>query len=168
MDVSRDGGATWTSVNPAFVTTSSTSGTVPWVVTGPVTSTARARVTWSGNPAVTSASPVNFSVIDRITVTAPNTAVSWTIGSTRSITWTHNLGTGTTVNIDVSRNGGATWTPVAANVANSSATAGSYSWVVTGPATTQARIRVSNAAGSDIERRELHDPVGGGPPGHRR
>ena len=97
VDVSRDAGATWTSINPAFVTTSSTSGTVPWVVTGPITSTARARVTWSGNPAITSASPVNFTVLDRITVTAPNTAVTWTVGSTRSITWNHNLGTGTNV-----------------------------------------------------------------------
>jgi hypothetical protein len=150
VELSRDGGATWAAINPAFVTTSSSSGSVPWVVTGPITSAARARVTWSGNAAVTSASPVNFNVIDRITVTAPNTGVNWTIGSTRNITWTHNLGTGSTVNIEISRNGGASWATIAAGVANAGATSGSYSWVVTGPSTTQARIRVSSGSASDV------------------
>ena len=49
---------------------------------------------------------MNFAIIDRITITAPNTAVTWTIGSTRSITWTHNLGAAAAVDIDVSRDGG--------------------------------------------------------------
>ena len=146
IDVSRDGGATWSTVNPAFVTTAAASGSFAWTVTGPPTAAARARVTWSGNPAVTSMSAVNFTILERITITAPNTAVSWAVGSTHNINWSHNLGTSQSVNIDLSRDGGASWTTVAANVPNSAATTGTYSWVVSAPGTTAARIRVSWAA----------------------
>ena len=104
----------------------------------------------SGNPAVTSTSATNFTIADWITVTAPNTAVTWATGSTQSITWNHSLGTSQTVNIDVSRDGGSTWSSVATNVANATATTGTYSWVVSGPATTQARIRVSASANSAV------------------
>jgi hypothetical protein len=151
IDISRDGGTTWTTVNPSFTTTNATTGTFGWVVTGPATSAARARVRWSGNPQVSSASPVSFTIVDRITVTAPNTAVTWTVGSTRSITWNHNLGTGQVVSIDLSRDGGATYSPIT-TFTTTSATSGTFSWVVTAPATNQARIRVgwsSNPAISD-------------------
>jgi len=77
-----------------------------------------------------------------ITVTAPNTAVNWAVGSTQRIKWTHNRGKGSTVRIQVSRDGGASWTTIAASVINSGVTTGSYLWAVTSPATGRARIRV--------------------------
>jgi len=46
------------------------------------------------------------------------------------------------VDIDVSRDGGQTWEAIASNVVNDTATAGSYSWMVNGPPTTDALIRV--------------------------
>jgi hypothetical protein len=143
VDLSRDAGASWTTINPAFVTTSASIGSFAWTVTGPATAQARVRVTYSGDTAVSSTSPASFTIADWIAVTAPNTAVTWTTGSTQSIAWNHSLGTSRTVNIDVSRDGGATWSAIAANVANATATTGSYSWVVSGPSTTQARVRVS-------------------------
>jgi hypothetical protein len=113
-----------------------------WAVTGPVTNSALIRLVWSGNPAVTDASNVAFRIIDRITVTSPNTAVSWALGSTRQITWNHNLGTTQTVDIDVSADGGASWSSVATNVPNATATTGAYTWTA-GPGTTaQALVRV--------------------------
>ena len=144
--LSRDGGASWTTINPGFVTTSATTGSFGWTVTGPATIQARVRLTLSGNPGVTSTSATNFTIADWVTVTAPNTAVTWATGSTQSITWNHSLGTSQTVNIDVSRDGGSTWSSVATNVANATATTGTYTWVVSGPATTQARVRVSASA----------------------
>jgi hypothetical protein len=150
VEVTRDAGGTWTAVNPAFVTTNGSNGSVPWVVTGPPTAAARARVVWSGNPGVSSASPANFTIIDRLNITAPNTAVSWTIGSNRSITWSHNLGATGTVNIDLSRDGGATWTPLATNVPQG-ATTGTYSWTVSGPATAAGRVRITSAGDPAIQ-----------------
>ena len=80
-----------------------------------------------------------------VTVTAPNTAVNWAIGSTQTIKWSQNLGTGTYVRVEVSRDGGASWSVIGASVKNA-ATAGTFKWVVTGPATAQARIRVTSTA----------------------
>ena len=150
IDLSRDGGASWTNINPGFVTTSATTGSYSWTVSGPATTQARVRLTFAGTSVLTSTSATNFTIADSITVTAPNTAVTWTAGSTQSVTWNHSLGTSQTVNIDVSRDGGTTWTSVAANVANATATTGTFSWVVSGPATTQARIRVSASANPAI------------------
>ncbi len=78
-----------------------------------------------------------------------NTNVTWTIASSRTITWTHNFGLTGTFTIEVSRDGGTTWSSVASGVPATTATAGSYSWIVTGPATTQAKVRVSSGAAVD-------------------
>ena len=78
-----------------------------------------------------------------ITVTSPRNALQWTIGNTYAITWNHNVGTTGTVKIEISRNGGTTWTLINASVQNSGASTGTYNWTATGPATTTARIRVT-------------------------
>ena len=80
-----------------------------------------------------------------VTVTAPNMAVTWTVGSARLITWTtsSNFTAGATFRVELSRDGGATFELVTASVPNATSTTGSYSWTVTGPATTQARVRVT-------------------------
>ena len=78
-----------------------------------------------------------------ITVTAPNTNVNWAIGTVKNITWTDNLGTLKSVGIEVSRDGGSTWSMLAANIPNSSGTSATFPWTVTGPATTQGRVRVT-------------------------
>src|SRR5207253_9116042 len=53
-----------------------------------------------------------------ITVTTPNTNVNWGVGSTQTIAWTHNLGAGRTVDLDVRSAGTGTWSLVAAAIAN--------------------------------------------------
>jgi subtilisin family serine protease len=83
-----------------------------------------------------------------ITVTSPSALVKWPKGSTQVIAWTHNLGVPSSVRIELSRDGGTTYSVIASSVSNASATAGSYSWVVTGPRTKLARIRVTWTAGA--------------------
>src|SRR5439155_3431634 len=126
--------------------------TYPWLVTGPSTAQARIRVT-SASGSATDTSDVNFTIASRITVTVANTAVTWAAGSTRTITWTHNLGISQTVDIAFSTNNGGTWTPMASGVANATATTGTYTGPVPAVVTTQGRVRVSwssNAAESDM------------------
>lgn len=142
IQVSRDSGVTWAPVGP-FTTTSATSGTYPWVVSGPPSQQARIRVSWSADASVTDISNVNFTILPRTTVTAPNTAVTYGAGSTRTVTWTHNLGMGGAVNIDFSPDNGATWAPLALGVPSSAATTGTYSVPMPATVTTQALIRVS-------------------------
>jgi hypothetical protein len=77
-----------------------------------------------------------------ITVTSPAGGESWPVGSSQTIQWNSSLVSGN-VKMELSRNGGTTYTEV---LAASTSNDGSESWTVSGPATTQARIRVSSVA----------------------
>jgi hypothetical protein len=81
-----------------------------------------------------------------ITVSAPNGGETWGVGSSQTITWTSTNVLGN-VNIDLSTNGGTTF-PIA--VATNTVNDGSEVWTVTGPATTQARIRVTSVMDATI------------------
>jgi uncharacterized repeat protein (TIGR03803 family) len=143
VELSRNDGATWETLAASFQNTGATSSTLPWVVTGPASTTARLRVTWLDGPA-TDVSNVAFSIVrPTITVTAPNTAVTWSVGSTRAITWRHNMAVGQLVNLEISRDGGGTWATIANGVGNATATTGTFTWTVAGPTTSAARVRVS-------------------------
>jgi surface antigen len=72
-----------------------------------------------------------------ITVISPNGGEKWPMGSIQTIRWSSTGVTGN-VRIDLSRNGGSSWETIIPYTAND----GSEAWIVTGPATTQARIRV--------------------------
>jgi len=87
----------------------------------------------------------NFASSPSITVTYPNGGENWNIGSIKTITWTSSGITGG-ASIDISRDGGSSWSDIITNAAND----GSQSWTVAGPATTQARIRVRSASDGSI------------------
>jgi hypothetical protein len=75
----------------------------------------------------------------QITVTFPNGGEVLHINHNATAKWTKAGVTGN-VNIDLSRDGGTIWEPVLANTPDD----GKQAWKVTGPATTQGRIRVCN------------------------
>jgi hypothetical protein len=109
-----------------------------------LTSQALVRISPSGNPGDGDTSDVPFTLDPpSLAVAAPDTNVTWPIGSIQSVAWAHNLGTAEQVQIDVSRDGGATWESVAATLANSGSSSGTFPWPVTGPETATARIRVN-------------------------
>ena len=79
------------------------------------------------------------------TVTSPNGGESWPVnGSLQTVKWTP--GDGGDVAIELSRDNGGSWETLFASTAND----GSQSWTVSGPATSQALVRISNAIGSDV------------------
>jgi Big-like domain-containing protein len=145
IDVSRDNGVTWSPLT-VFTTTAATSGSYSWLVSGPPANQARIRVTYTADPSVSDVSNVPFTILPRVTVTSPNSLVTWGAGSTRRINWTHNLGTIETVNLHFSADGGLTWNPLATGVPNGTATTGSWTGPMPAVATTQARIRVSQTS----------------------
>jgi hypothetical protein len=150
LDVSRDGGASWTSLAHLTTGAGTTASTYSWLVTGPPAAAARIRAVWEAQPEISDTSNVNFAVLERITVTAPNTNVSWTRGSVRAITWTHNLDAGSTVNVELTRDNGGTWETIATNVVSATATTGTLAWTVTGTPTQSARIRISSTTDPTI------------------
>ncbi len=75
-----------------------------------------------------------------LTLTSPNGGESWSGGNSRAITWTSaNV---SNVKLEYSTNNGSSWTVIASSVA---ASTGSYTWAVPNTATTQARVRISDA-----------------------
>ncbi len=76
-----------------------------------------------------------------ITITSPNGGESWLANSTHTITWTSSDFTGN-VAIDLSTDGGATWTTIASSVTNT----GSYNWTLPPTTSTTCRVRVKDAA----------------------
>jgi len=69
----------------------------------------------------------------------PNGGESWKTKSNQTIQWTSTQVSGP-VKIELSRNGGTSWVTLFASTPND----GAQSWKVTGPATTQARVRISS------------------------
>ena len=147
--VSADNGVTYTPV-AGCVGLAGAARSCNWAAPGPVSAAARIRVTArDAAGSVSDVSNAAFSIqtgAPLIAVTYPNSAVNVGIGSKQTVKWNHNLGAGSFVRIELSRDNGATFPEtLAASLQNTSASQGSFTWVVTGPATAgpQARIRVS-------------------------
>src|SRR5262249_18627029 len=125
-----------------------------WTVNGPATTRARIRATWVSEPSVTDVSDADFTIASpSLTVTFPNAAISVQAGATQAITFTHTLGAGQPVALEISRDSGVTWSLIKTVTTISPSGTDAGVWTVTGPATTQARIRarwVSDPSASDI------------------
>jgi hypothetical protein len=120
-------------------------------VAGAVSSAARVRVSSAVNSAIADESDAAFAIVaapptPTISVTSPNGAESWTVGTLHAITWTSaNL----TANIKIELNRAypsGTWETLAASVTNG----GTWSWTVAGAVSSAARVRVSSAVNSAI------------------
>jgi hypothetical protein len=128
--------ATW----ETLVASTGNTGSYPWTVTGPVTSTARVRITGITQTTVGDTSNANFTIGTRsITVTAPNGGETWLASTSYSITWT-SANLSENVKIELNRSyPSATWETLIASTSNS----GTYSWTATAPVTSAARVRIS-------------------------
>jgi ELWxxDGT repeat protein len=148
IEISRNGGASWSTIASA-APNSSTTGSYSWSVTGPHASAALIRVASTANTTVKDTSDATFTIgAPSLTVTSPNTAVAWPNGSSQAIRWTHNLGSTDFLRIELSRDGGTTWSVLHPGWPAISLP---YNWAVTGPATTQARVRVRRTTGSPVD-----------------
>ncbi len=112
---------------------------VTWTPTGAGSSSARVRVYLNATPDIGDTSNANFTLVTpAITVTAPNGNDTLYTGATYSIAWTRqNASGGVTVAINRGYPASA-WENITTN-----STVNSYSWVVSGPVTENARVRVT-------------------------
>jgi hypothetical protein len=107
-----------------------------------VSSQALVRVSSITTPSINDISNAVFTISGgSVTVLSPNGGETWVIGSTQTIQWS-STGLSGKVKIELSRDGGTTWTLLFNNVVNT----GSKTWKVTKPATAQARIRISGVS----------------------
>ena len=155
---------TWETLNSSV-----TVDTLSYTPTGSITTTARIRVLLNSDGSIGDTSNSNFSIINpQIVLTAPNGGETWVSGNTQSITWTRSGASGAAT-ILLNRN----YPSGAWETLSSSETGTSYSWLVTTPVTSAARVRIflnSNTAIADTSNSNfeivvpsvtLTDPVGG-------
>jgi hypothetical protein len=141
--LSRDGGATYPDT---LATGEANDGVFSWLAATPLSTTARVKVIAydAASNSGQDASNGNFAIADgtvpEVTVTAANGGENWQVDSFFDITWTatDNIGV-TSISIVLSRDGGATYPDT---IATGEVNDGVYSWQVTAPVTTTARIKV--------------------------
>lgn len=145
IELTRNAGSEWEVLFPNIAN----DGEAQWVVSGPATKSARLRITSIDEPSVTDSSNGLLEiVVPGITVTSPGKGARGLIGSQLEVKWTSaGVAAASAVRIDLSRDGGASWTPVIASTANDGATA----IEVTGPAANNALIRVVALDGSNAQ-----------------
>ena len=142
-EYSVDGGATYALI-PGCTGLAASARSCTWTSPGPPTAAGRIRVRGRDGSNNEGAAEAAVTIVSPfVTVTSPNTSMRWNVGTVQTIRWNHNLGVGQPMRIEVSRNGGSSWTLIHAAVPNDAATTGSYAWVVTGPTTSHGRIRVT-------------------------
>ena len=143
LDYSINGGDNWTRIVSDIA---NTTGTYAWQVPNTPTTQGRVRVRDAVNNVVVDSSDANFTInaaTPFVIVNAPNGSERYYCGQTKNITWqapTFNI---STVKIELSMNGGATWDLITAATQNT----GSYGWlvpIVTTPMP-NCRIRISKA-----------------------
>jgi len=143
IQLSRNGGLTWTTI----IASTPNDGSQAWWVIWPATDQARIRVVSIANPTISDISDGNFTITWLgIWVISPNGCERWAVGTNHIIWWISSGGVTGNVSIELSRDGGSTWTTIVASTRND----GSQAWQVTGPATTQARIKVVSIANPAI------------------
>lgn len=116
------------------------SGTRPWTVTTPAaTGTARIRVTSVDSPEYADTSDASFSIsLPSLTLLSPNGGEYWPTGSLQEIEWS-SAGLAL-VQVEINRNyPSGNWEVL------STESVGGELWQVTGPATSNARIRILGA-----------------------
>ncbi len=88
-------------------------------------------------------SQINIYKAANVTVLSPNGGETAYVGEPLNITWNPSTVT-SNVNIYISRNSGTSWTAITPS-GGVPASDSSYSWTVTGPASTQARVKIARA-----------------------
>jgi len=136
LEFSSNGGSTWQSIDD----NEPNDGIFAWTVPTAASTNCKVRVTSVINENITDESDGVFTIVTpNMTLTSPNGGEQILIGSNYNITWTDNTGLAT-IKIELSTNGGSTWTTVEAGAPNN----GSYSWTVPNNPSTTCLIRISD------------------------
>jgi hypothetical protein len=146
IEYSVNGGNTW---NTIVDSVDANDRSYNWTVPNIPSNQCKIRISKTNDPSINDISDVNFN-IERpaITITSPNTPLTWYAYSTYQITWSApNLTTAANVKLEYSINGGNTWNTIVNAVAVSP---GTYSWTIPNIASNQCRIRISKTDDATI------------------
>ncbi len=142
LEYATDGG---TAYNTITASTPAGAGTYPWTVPDAITTQARVRVSDVNDSSANDASDNNFKIRGSLTITAPNGAEKWNVGTNRLITW-DRTGSIPNIKLEYSSNNGTVYTPIVASTTNT----GSYSWTIPDAISTQALVRITDLGDNTV------------------
>ncbi|MCS7028666.1 MAG: T9SS type A sorting domain-containing protein [Bacteroidia bacterium] len=138
--LSTDNGVTWNNV-ASLVASGSSGGTHTMIVPLVTSNQCLIKVVDAVTPSIKDSSNSVFSIVQpSITVVTPNGSEIWNIGSTQNIKW-NSVGSISAVDIEETRDNGATWNVIQMGVPNGSS-GGTYAWLIGGSASTQCKVRI--------------------------
>src|SRR5437870_5470008 len=142
LEYSTDGCSTYPNL---IIATTANTGTFGWTVPNNISATVRVRVSDVSNSDAFATSNTNFKIRGAFTLTAPNGGEVWTVGESRTITWT-TTGTIPNVKLEYSKDNFTTPTLIAASTPNT----GSFAWTVPNDISATVKVRVADAADSTV------------------
>jgi len=147
LQYSANNGTSWTTISNTVPNTGSYTWTVPNTISS---SQCLFKISETITPCKTDQSNAVFSISPQLpvmTITAPNTAVSWIYGAINPITWTISNGTVANIKLEYSINNGNTWTNI---IASTPAIAGTYNWSIPNAPSTTCLVRISDVLNSTV------------------
>jgi len=140
IEYSANNGSSWSDVIAIIPDT----GAYSWTIPDTPSDSCFVRITDTiGSPSDTSDAIFTISPVPYITVTSPNGAEDWQVGSSHDITWTSS-GTSDTVHIEYSTNNGSSWSDVIAIIPDT----GAYSWTIPDTPSDSCFVRIIDTVGS--------------------
>jgi endonuclease I len=145
LEYTTDAGSNWSTI---IASTAASSGTYSWTVPTTASTNYKVRISDVAGAASSNVSAAVFTVTTTagtLTLTSPVGGESWTGGSAHNITWTSsNI---TNIRIEYTSDGGTNWVTV---IASTAASANSYAWTVPSTASTNYKIRLTDASNSSV------------------
>ncbi len=142
IEFSINSGTTWQPVASNLPNT----GSYAWLIPNAVSSTCRVRISDAADFLTKDMSDANFDIVaPEFRITAPNGNENWYAGTTRTISWIDNQGIIPQIKIELSIDGGTTWSIIHSNTNNN----GSYRWTIPNSPSDFCRIKISDAADGD-------------------
>jgi hypothetical protein len=130
-----------------ILATTPNDGSENWTIPDAVSTESRVRISDAADGNIFDVSDAVFAIsaAPSLTLTAPNGGENWIAGSAQSITW-NSSGAIANVKLEYSITNGANWLTILATTPND----GSENWTIPDAASTESRVRVSDAVDGNI------------------
>ncbi len=145
LEYTTDAGTNW---NTIITSTAASAGTYSWTVPNVASTNYKVRISdVAGNAsAAVSASVFTVTAVSgTLSLTSPIGGESWAGSSSHNITWTSS--NVTNVKLEYSTDAGSNWTTI---IASTAASAGTNAWSVPNTASTNYKVRISDASNASI------------------
>ena len=145
LEYTTDGGTNWSVI---IASTLASTNTYNWTVPNVSSSNCKVRISDAANAATSSVSAAVFTitqVVGNVSITSPVGGESWAGSSAHNITWTSS--NVTNVKLEYTTDSGTNWSVI---IASTLASAGTYSWIVPNTASTNCKVRISDALNAAV------------------